>query len=88
MEYKVIECLGNTGLGDYNEKMEKIQNHLDWIEDFGFCSPYDFDRGQKLIDEAVEALCRSIKDGSLLSKQSCKLVCVTSISISERKCAV
>jgi hypothetical protein len=20
MEYKVIECLGNTGLGDYNEK--------------------------------------------------------------------
>ncbi len=67
--YRVVECLGCTGLGDYEMSMKNLQDHLDWLEDFGYCSPYDLNKGEEYLQNAVDGILRSIKDGSLVSKK-------------------
>ena len=100
MSIKVKECMNNinsesnegigirmTGLGEFEDEMRVIAKHIDKIDDFGYCSPFDFDRGEDYLEDAVEKLCKSIRDGSLLSNKRCKVICVTKLSELEKNLA-
>ena len=62
-----------TNLSLYYEKMSRINDHLDDIEIRGPYGLHDFTMIQFKIDEAVELLLASIKDGSLASRSLYKI---------------
>lgn len=57
-----------TGLGAYYEAMGRAEMRLDDIAENGAYGLYDFIQVQRAIDEAVDSLSASIKDGSLINK--------------------
>ena len=57
-----------TGLGAYYEAMGRAEMKLDDIVENGAWGLFEYDQVQHAIDEAVNHLSESIRDGSLISK--------------------
>lgn len=64
---RVVEMLDETSLGKYHTHIYNVNAIIKRAENLKYFTPFDFDKAQSSIDNAVESLCSAIKDGSLQS---------------------